>query len=167
MNKPSDSVPAQVPQFAPKPKPRKDGLTDDLRGLLQRVAGKSKRTSEFPVKVADQNSNKTPDPAPKQLAEVDPIDNAGHAVITVLNKAASISNEEYERATALAADIANKLRTTERRIQELEAEAARFRDRAARAEEWMQRISHEIESKFIAPEGAPPKTPSGSSNQDR
>jgi hypothetical protein len=71
MNKPSDSVPAtQVPQFAPKPKPRKDGLTDDLRGLLQRVAGKSKRTSEFPVKVADQNSNKTPDPAPKQLAEV-------------------------------------------------------------------------------------------------
>jgi hypothetical protein len=50
------------------------------------------------MKVADQNSNKTPDPAPKQLAEVDPIDNAGHAVITVLNKAASISNEEYERA---------------------------------------------------------------------
>jgi chromosome segregation ATPase len=88
-------------------------------------------------------------------------------VITVLNKAVSISNEEHKRAMALTDDLANKLRTTERRIKELEAEASSFRDRAARAEEWMQRISHEIESKFIAPEGAPPKTPSGSSNQDR
>ena len=75
-------------------------------------------------------------------------------MITILQKAASTSNEEYERATRLADDLANKLRTTERRIEEFEAEAARFRDRAVRAEEWMRRIAREIESMFNAPEGA-------------
>ena len=155
MDKPSGSVPEQVQQFAPKPKPRKDGPTDELRGLLQRVAGifpneKYRAPSALPRKVADENSNQTPDLAPKHPAEdghrhgaYDPIDKAGHAVITVLNKAARISSEEYERATALADDLANKLRTTERHIEELEAEASRFRDRAARAEEWMQRIARD------------------------
>jgi chromosome segregation ATPase len=88
-------------------------------------------------------------------------------VITVLNKAVSISNEEHKRAMALTDDLANKLRTTERRIKELEEEVSHFRDRAARAEEWMQRISREIESKFIAPEGVLSKTALGAPDQDR
>jgi hypothetical protein len=54
-------------------------------------------------------------------------------VITVLNKAVSISNEVHKRAMALTDDLANKLRTTERRIKELEEEVSHFRDRAARA----------------------------------
>ena len=167
MDKPSGSVPEQVQQFAPKPKSRKDWPTDDLRGLLHRAAGifsneKYRRTGALPRKVADENSSSVPDLAPKHPAEdgpidtapYDPTDRAGHAVITILQKAASTSNEEYERATRLADDLANKLRTTERRIEEFEAEAARFRDRAVRAEEWMQRIAREIESMFNAPEGA-------------
>ena len=167
MDKPSGTVPEQVRQFAPKPRPRKDGPSDDLRGLLHRAAGifsneKYRRTGVLPRKVADENPSSIPDLAPKHPAADepvdtalhDPIDKAGHAVITVLQKAASTSNEEYERATRLADDLADKLRTTERRIEEFEAEAARFRDRAARAEEWMQRIAREIESKFNAPGGA-------------
>ena len=171
MDKPSGSISQQVQQSAAK-----DGLTDELRGLLQQagiISTKKSKRGNVPFKVADKNSiaGLTPkqttedDPIDKTLD--DPIDKAGHAVMTVLKKAAGISNEAYERATALSDDLANKLRTTERRIKELEAEASSFRDRAARAEEWMQQISHEIKSKFIALEGAPPKTPSGSSNQDR
>ena len=53
MDKPSGSVPEQVQQFAPKPKSRKDGPTDDLRGLLHRAAGifsneKYRRTGDTP-----------------------------------------------------------------------------------------------------------------------
>jgi hypothetical protein len=173
MDKPSGSIPQQVQQSATK-----DGLTDELRGLLQQagiISNKKSNRGDVPLKVADKNSSSNAGVTPKQPTEDDPInktlddpiDKAGHAVMTVLKKAAGISNEEYERATALADDLANKLRTTERRIKELEAEASSFRDRAVRAEEWMQRISHEIESKFISPKGPLPKTASGSSNQDR
>jgi hypothetical protein len=167
MDKPSGSVPEQVRQFAPKPKPRQDGPSDDLRGLLHRAAGifsneKYKRTGAPPRKGADENPGSSRDLAPQQptagepidTAIHDPIDMAGHAVITILQNAASTSNEEYQRATRIADDLADKLRTTERRIEEFEAEAARFRDRAVRAEEWIQRIAREIESKFNAPEGA-------------
>jgi hypothetical protein len=172
MDKPSGSTPQHVQQPAAK-----DGLTDELRGLLQQagiISTKKSKRGNVPLKVADKDSSSITGFTPKQRTEDDPIDKtlddpidkAGHAVITVLSKAVSISNEEHKRATALADDLANKLRTTERRIKELEAEAASFRDRAARAEEWMQRILREIQSKFIAPGGALPKTASGSSNQD-
>jgi hypothetical protein len=171
MDKSSGSGPEQGQQSVPKPKPHDDGLTDELRGLLQRAGIISNKESKLgsapPTKVADQNSSSIADLGPTQPAEDDPIDKAGHAVITVLNKAVSISNEEHKRAMALTDDLANKLRTTERRIKELEEEASRFRDRAARAEEWMQRISREIESKFIAPEGVLSKTALGASDQDR
>ena len=179
MDKSSGSGPEQGQQSVPKPKPYDDGLTDELRGLLQRAGiisnKKSKQGSAPPTKVADQNSSSIADVGPTQPAEDDPIgktlhdpiDKAGHAVITVLNKAVSISNEEHKRAMALTDDLANKLRTTERPIKELEEESSHFRDRAARAEEWMQRISREIESKFIAPEGVLSKTAFGAPDQDR
>ena len=183
MDQPSGSAPQQVQQSALEPKsalelkPHENGLSGELRGLLQRagiISNKKSKRGIAPPKVADQNSSSTTDLAPKQPTEDDPIgkalhdpiDTAGHAVMTALKKAAGISKEEYERATALSDDLANRLRTTERRIKELEAEASSFRDRALRAEEWMQRISREIQSKF-PPEGALPKTDPGSSNQDR
>ena len=77
MDKPSGSVPEQVQQFAPKPKPRKDGPTDDLRGLLHRAAGifsseKYRRTGALPRKVADENSSSIPDLAPRHPAEDGP-----------------------------------------------------------------------------------------------
>jgi hypothetical protein len=84
------------------------------------ISTKKSKRGNVPFKVADNNSiaGLTPkqttedDPIDKTLD--DPIDKAGHAVMTVLKKAAGISNEAYERATALSDDLANKLRTTER-----------------------------------------------------
>jgi hypothetical protein len=47
-----------------------------------------------------------------------------------------------------------QLRTAEDRISQLEAEVELFRDRAVRAERWLQTIQNEIEEKLIAPRSA-------------
>jgi hypothetical protein len=44
-----------------------------------------------------------------------------------------------------------QLRAAEERINQLEVEIEFFRDRAARAEGWLQTIQEEIEEKLIAP----------------
>jgi hypothetical protein len=44
-----------------------------------------------------------------------------------------------------------EVRGAEDRINQLEAEVQLFRDRAARAEHWLQTIYKEIEEKLIAP----------------
>jgi hypothetical protein len=55
---------------------------------------------------------------------------------------------------ALAHKLSMQLRTAEDRISQLEAEVGLFRDRAARAERWLQTIQNEIEEKLIAPRSA-------------
>jgi hypothetical protein len=53
-----------------------------------------------------------------------------------------------------------ELRTAEDRIIQLEAEMERLRDRATRAERWLQTIKQEIEEKLIASmEANRPKLP--------
>jgi uncharacterized protein YigA (DUF484 family) len=47
-----------------------------------------------------------------------------------------------------------QLRAAEDRINRLEREVALFRDRAARAEGWLQTIYKEIEEKLVAPRSA-------------
>ena len=49
----------------------------------------------------------------------------------------------------LAHKLSFQLRTAEERARELEIEATHFRDRAARAEEWLLRIHNEVEHKFF------------------
>ena len=55
---------------------------------------------------------------------------------------------------ALAHKLAMQLRAAEDRITELEAEVTLVRDRATRAEGWLQTIHSEIEQKLIAPRSA-------------
>jgi uncharacterized protein YigA (DUF484 family) len=55
---------------------------------------------------------------------------------------------------ALAHKLAMQLRGAEDRINRLEREVALFRDRAARAEGWLQTIHQEIEEKLIAARSA-------------
>jgi hypothetical protein len=55
---------------------------------------------------------------------------------------------------ALAHKLALQLRAVEDRINRLEGEVALLRDRAARAEGWLQTIHKEIEEKLIAPRSA-------------
>jgi hypothetical protein len=158
MDKPS-FVPEQVRQFAPKPKPqlkprpREGEPPGELMAMLQRAAGKAEqehaRATMLPTQpVSEQVPRFVPTGEPP---ENDPVDKAGRALLAMLGKAAGVSNEEYERATILAGRLASELRTSENRIKELEAEVTHFRDRAARAEEWLRRIAGEIESQLMGP----------------
>ena len=135
-----------------------DGHLIRLLAEAQRALLSTKSLNDVLTKVVDLPASAIPIQdftlAPEQSPQDDRIDKAGQALIAMLHKAADASNEEYERATILAGRPASQLRTTENRIKEFEAEASHFRDRAARAEEWLKLISREIESKLIAPQGA-------------
>ena len=90
---------------------------------------------------------------PKQQS-ANPADEAGQAVIAQIQKAAQLANENCDRAMALAHKLAMQLRAAEDKITQLEAEVALCRDRATRAEGWLQTIHSEIEQKLIAPRSA-------------
>ena len=90
---------------------------------------------------------------PKQQSG-NPADEAGQAVIAQIRKAAELANENCDRAMALAHKLAMQLRAAEDQITQLEAEVALFRDRATRAEGWLQTIHNEIAQKLIAPRSA-------------
>jgi chromosome segregation ATPase len=82
------------------------------------------------------------------------VEEVGQAIVTKIQSAADISNENCDRALALAHKLSMQLRTAEDRISQLEAEVELFRDRAASAERWLQTIQNEIEEKLIAPRSA-------------
>ena len=82
------------------------------------------------------------------------VEEVGRAIVTKIQRAADLSNENCDRALALAHKLSMQLRTAEDRISQLEAEVELFRDRAACAERWLQTIQKEIEEKLIAPRSA-------------
>jgi hypothetical protein len=49
----------------------------------------------------------------------------------------------------LAHKLSSQLQVAEERASALEAEAAHFRNRAVRAEEWLQHIHNEVEQAFF------------------
>jgi hypothetical protein len=108
----------------------------------------------------DENRADTPEQviefAPKggPRSYTPPVDEAGEAIIAKLQKAADLSNENCDRAMKLAHKLSMQLRAAEDRINQLEAEVELFRDRAVRAERWLQTIQKEIEEKLIAPRSA-------------
>ena len=85
-------------------------------------------------------------------SSVTPVEEAGQAIIAKIQKAADLSNENCDRAMRLAHKLSMELRSAEDR-----AELALFRDRAVRAERWLQTIQKEIEEKLIAPTSASDK----------
>jgi uncharacterized protein YigA (DUF484 family) len=93
---------------------------------------------------------------PKELprSHGTPAEEAGQAIIAKIRKAADLSNETCDRAMALAHKLAMQLRAAEDQIRRLEAEVALFRERAVRAEGWLQTIHKEIEEKLVAPRSA-------------
>ncbi len=87
-------------------------------------------------------------PAPKRQAEV-VADESGRSIVALLQKAADMAKEDCARAMDLAHKLSFQLRASEERLREVEAEAAHFRDRAARAEAWLTRIHDEVEQTFF------------------
>jgi hypothetical protein len=89
-------------------------------------------------------------PAPKGQHDTGIIaDDSGRTIVAMLQKAADMANEDCKRAMDLAHKLSFQLRASEERLREAEAEAAHFRDRAARAEAWLVRIHNEVEQMFF------------------
>ena len=101
---------------------------------------------------------------PEQIIEFTPkggprshgtlVEEAGEAIIAKIQKAADLSNENCDRAMKLAHKLSMQLRAAEDRVNQLEAEVKLLRDRAVRAERWLQTIQKEIEEKLITPRSA-------------
>jgi chromosome segregation ATPase len=104
----------------------------------------------------DQRQSDTPDvlrfaPRSNTRDQRDPIDTVGHALVALLQEAATLSKENVDRAMAVAHKLSIQLRAAEDRIKELEGEIERLEDRANRAEGWLRLIKTEIEDKLIGP----------------
>ena len=82
------------------------------------------------------------------------VEEAGEAIIAKIQKAADLSNENCDRAMKLAHKLSMQLRAAEDRVNQLEAEVELLRDRAVRADRWLQTIQKEIEERLIAPRSA-------------
>jgi predicted component of type VI protein secretion system len=82
------------------------------------------------------------------------VEEVGQAIVAKIQRAADLSNENCDRAMALAHKLSMQLRAAEDRVNQLEAEVELLRDRAVRAERWLQEIQKEIEEKLIAPRSA-------------
>src|SRR5262245_41333192 len=81
--------------------------------------------------------------------DVGQLDSAGQAILKLLHKAADTAEANNRKALETAQRISNQLRSAEDRIAELEAQVQQYRERAERAEEWLRKISTEIEHRLI------------------
>jgi hypothetical protein len=89
-------------------------------------------------------------PAPKSHPDANIVaDDSGRTIVALLQRAAEMAKDDCARAMELAHKLSFQLRATEERCRELEAQATHFRDRAARAEQWLLRIHNEVEQTFF------------------
>jgi hypothetical protein len=156
------AIPAGIPRT----------VDDQLRGWLAYIFSQF-RHLEFPLGYEDPSalvavqdsrqphatycqgpieSEQLLDNAAKQKRRVDnPIDQFGDVIVVMLQKAAELLNDNCARPRTIANELFRQLQATEDRISELETEIEHFRDRAFRAETWLQRLQREIKEKLIAP----------------
>lgn len=78
------------------------------------------------------------------------LDRTGHEVLLKLQRAASIAEQNTQHAVALAHQVSMQLRVAEDKVARLEHELWGYKERAERAEGWLQRISQEIEQAFAS-----------------
>ena len=90
----------------------------------------------------------------------DPLEKAGHLILDMVGRAASIAEANYQQAAEMSRKLSAQLRGAEDRIRELEAAVRQHADRADRAERWLHQVSVEIEQKFFGrDEGRPSQPP--------
>ena len=91
--------------------------------------------------------------APKRRPrnDIHPTDQAGEALIAMLQEAAKLSNESCDRVMSMAHDLSRQLHAAEDRIDQLQRDVEHFRERAAGAEKWLELIQKEIEDTLINP----------------
>ena len=121
-----------------------------LRGIL----------ADCGVSTMNENGTEVPEqvvkfePKARPRSYDTPLDEAGQAIIAKIQRAAELANENCDRAMKLAHKLSMQLRAAEDRVNQLEAEVEFLRDRAVRAEHWLQTIQKEIEEKLITPRSA-------------
>jgi hypothetical protein len=113
-----------------------------MRGVIV-MNGPASDTSETVVPFAPFARNAAPSD--------DPLDSAGHSVLALLQRAASMAEENSQHALSVAHKLSLQLRSAEDRIKDLEADVRHYRDRADRAEKWLYQIALEIEQRFFLP----------------
>jgi len=77
------------------------------------------------------------------------LDSAGQAILKLLHKAAGTAETNSRRALETAQKLSSQLEAAKDRIAELEAQLQLYREKAERAEEWLHKISAEIEERLI------------------
>ena len=77
------------------------------------------------------------------------LDKAGQSILQLLHKAAGEAEENSRHTLGIADKLSHQLRAAEQHIADLEAEAAKHRDRAERAEQWLHTVYTEIEDRFL------------------
>ena len=93
------------------------------------------------------NSQRQDEPTSKDGGQ---LDSAGQAILKLLHKAAGTTEANRRHALETAQTLSRQLRDAETRITELEGEVQQSRERAERAEEWLTKISTEIEDRLIS-----------------
>ena len=86
------------------------------------------------------------------------VDESGRSIVAMLERAGNMAKDDCARAMDLAHKLTLQLRAAEERVQDLETEAVHFRDRAIRAEDWLQHIHNEVEKTFFQKKEAQPPT---------
>jgi hypothetical protein len=77
------------------------------------------------------------------------LDSAGQAILTLLHRAAGAAEANSRQALEAAQRLSSQLHAAQNRIAGLEAELQLNREKADRAEEWLSKISMEIENRLI------------------
>lgn len=90
-----------------------------------------------------------PPPREQRPVASDPLDRSGQAIVTMLEQAVNVAEQNCERAMDIAHRLSLQLREAEDRIAQLEGDIRHYQDRAFRAEKWMNRIHSEIEERFF------------------
>ena len=84
--------------------------------------------------------------------DADQLDIAGRTILSLLNKAASVADENSQYALDMAQKLSHQLRAAENRIAELEADVRYYQGRCERADQWLHKIYSEIEERFLKPD---------------
>ena len=77
------------------------------------------------------------------------LDSAGQAILQLLHKAAGTAEANSRHALETAQRLSSQLEAAKDRIAQLESEVGHYQKKAERAEEWLHKISAEIENRLI------------------
>jgi chromosome segregation ATPase len=109
--------------------------------------------------MADQSTSEPVVPLPPATEggeRHDQPDLTGQNILTLLHKAASLAEGNSQYAIAIAQKLSNQLCTAENRVEELEARVAEleaevqlYRDKSEKAEQWLGKISTEIQERVL------------------